>query len=101
MKLLRAHGYNRRRCQETISYLKSALSSPVDAETKSDLEKWLAEAVALVEDEAYRSAKFYDSRTRTKASAISAYQRFLKEYPASSHAGEAMKRLAELQKEGE
>ncbi|MBQ6138027.1 MAG: hypothetical protein IJI73_11755 [Kiritimatiellae bacterium] len=101
MRVLRAHEYNRRRCLETIGFMKTAISSSQDAAERAEFESWLAEAVALVEDEAYRAAKFYDSRTRTKASAVNAYEKFLSEYPASSHAEEARARLDELRKEAE
>ena len=53
----------------------------------------------MIEEEAYKAAKFYDSRTRTKRSAISAYERFLDEYPASDRAPEVRRRLFELQEE--
>lgn len=99
IKLLRAHGYNRRRCLDTVDFLRAAVASAQDTAERADFERHLAEAVAMLEDEAYEAAKFYDSRTRTKASAISAYERFLKEYPASSHAAEASRRLAELKEE--
>lgn len=100
MQVLREHAYNRARCQDTIAFLKMALAMAPDAVAKADYESWLAEAVALIEDEAYAAAKFYDSRTRTKRSAINAYERFLSEYPASTHAEEARARLTELQQEG-
>ena len=96
MKVLRDHGYNRSRCIDTIGFLKMALQSNPDPAFRSDLERYLNESVALVEDEAFAAAKFYDSRTRTKRSAISAYERFLSEYPASVHADEARARLVEL-----
>ena len=99
MTLLRKHEYNRSRCQDTISFLRLALAANPDAETRETFSAYLAEAVALVEDEAYRAAKFYDSRTRTKRSAITAYERFLREYPASVHAPAALARLTELQQE--
>ena len=97
MEVLRKHAYNRGRCQDTIDFLKMALARAPDAKAKVDYEAWLAEAVALIEDEAYAAAKFYDARTRTKRSAISAYERFLSDYPASAHAEEARARLLELQ----
>ena len=99
MALLRQHAYNRSRCQDTIAFLKQALASNLDAETRDTFSADLREAVELVEDEAYRAAKFYDSRTRTKRSAIAAYERFLKDYPASVHAPAALARLTELQQE--
>lgn len=100
MQVLREHAYNRGRCQDTVAFLKMALAMSPDAKARIDYEAWLAEAVALVEDEAYAAAKFYDARTRTKRSAINAYERFLSEYPASVHADAARARLTELQQEG-
>ncbi len=100
MVVLREHAYNRPRCEDTAAFLKLALASGPDAASKTDCEAWLAEAVGLLEDEAYAAAKFYDSRTRTRRSAINAYERFLAEHPASAHAEKVRARLAELQREG-
>ncbi len=97
MLVLREHAYNRSRAVDTVAFLKLALASNPDAATRADFETWLTEAVALFEDEAYASAKFYDSRTRTRRSAINAYERFLADYPASRHADAARARLKELQ----
>ena len=99
MQLLKEHDYNRPRCLDTIGFLKQAVAGS-DVATRPQLERWHAEAVALLEDEAYRAAKFYDSRTRTRRSAINAYERFLSDYPASAHVEEVRARLTELQQEG-
>jgi len=102
MTLLREHGYNRQRCQDTIDYIKLALQTPgVDMSERKELEASLKEATLQVEAEAFRSAKFYDSRTRTRRSAINAYEDFLKKYPASAYADEALARLNELKSESE
>ena len=55
--------------------------------------------VEMEAEEAWKAAKFYDSRTRTRRSAINAFERFLKDYPASRHADEARARVESL-KEG-
>ena len=100
MTLLREHEYNRQRCQDTIDYLKMAVvDRSLTTERRDEINAWLAEAISLIENEAYAAARFYDSRTRTKRSAINAYERFLREYPASVHAEEALSRLAELKSE--
>lgn len=99
MKVLKDHAYNKARCQDTIDFLRMALAMGVEPEVKLELEGWLKEARTQIEGEAYASARFYDSRTRTKQSAISAYERFLNEYPASVYADEARARLRELQEE--
>jgi outer membrane protein assembly factor BamD (BamD/ComL family) len=52
--------------------------------------------VKMIEDEAYRSAKFYDSRTRTRRSAINAYEKYLRDYPNSEHAEIVRQRIEEL-----
>ena len=95
MSMLRDHEYNRSRCQDTIDYMKLALRTchPSDA---AAIQAFLDEAQSLIDDEAYRAAKFYDSRTRTKRSAINAYERFLEDYPQSAHADEVRDRLNEL-----
>ena len=96
MKLLDMHGYNRTRVLDTAAFLRQALRGDITEEMRSDFQRWLDETVALEEDEAYKAAKFYDSRTRTKRSAINAYERFLREYPTSRRADEVRARLEEL-----
>ena len=66
---------------------------PEDAEHLQDL---LGEATSMMEEEAYRGAKFYDSPTRTLRSAVNAYERFIADYPGSSHVEAAKARLEEL-----
>ncbi|MBQ0033313.1 MAG: tetratricopeptide repeat protein [bacterium] len=95
MTVLGDHGYNRARTQDTIDFMKMALQlcRPDDvAEIRGHLEA----AMGLLEDEAYRGARFYDSVTRTKRSAVNAYEQFLKDYPQSAHADEVRARVAEL-----
>ena len=99
MSIVRDHEYNRSRCQDTIDYMKLALRTcnPSDA---AAIQAFLDEAQSLIAEEAYRAALFYDSKTRTKRSAINAYERFLDEYPQSEHADEIRERIAELKGEG-
>ena len=87
--------YNRSRTRDTADFLKLALAGcrPADAET---IRGQLAEVQALLAEEAYLSAKFYDSPTRTKRSAVAAYEKFLAEYPEGVHAEEVRARLDEL-----
>lgn len=99
IEILREHEYNRIRSLDTVSFMKMALLSDADPEERADFTAWQAEAAALVEDEAYKAAKFYDSKTRTRRSAVNAYERFLREHPASSRADEIRARLAELKEE--
>lgn len=98
MKILRACEYNRARCRDTLAFLELALSSGlVEPEAADDVKGWANEVRAMIENEAYHAARFYDSRTRTRRSAIQAYERFLNEYPASVHAEEIRQRMTELQ----
>ena len=98
MVLLREHEYNRARCRDTVDFLKQALA--VCRQTDVDaLQGLLDEALGRIAEEEWRATKFYDSPTRTKRSAVSAYEKFLVENPDSPHAEEAKSRLSEL-KEG-
>lgn len=98
MIVLREHDYNRMRCRDTIDFMKLALTRcrPDDVAT---IQGFLVEAQQLIEREDYLGAKFYDSATRTKRSAVNAYERFLTEHPTSAHAEEIRARAAELKGE--
>ena len=98
MVLLREHTYNRSRCRDTIDFLKQAMTDCRQSDM-STLQEHLAEAQGMIGEEEWRATKFYDSPTRTKRSAVSAYEKFLVENPGSPHADEARARLSEL-KEG-
>lgn len=100
MILLSEHGYNRSRCQDTISFLKLALTS-CNAEDVDALKSSLAKARSMLEGEDYLGAKFYDSPTRTKRSAITAYEEYLAEYPDGDHAEAVRARLKELKGKAE
>ena len=95
MTVLKDHGYNRARTQDTIDFMKMALQlcRPSDV---AGIRGHLEAAQGLLEAEAYRGACFYDSATRTKRSAVNAYERFLKDYPQSVHADEIKARIEEL-----
>ena len=98
MAILREHEYNRSRCRDTIDFLKMAEAS-CDDRARAEIAEWKEQATRMLEDEAYAAARFYDSKTRTKRSAINAYERFLAEFPASSHADAVKIRLDELKNE--
>jgi len=95
IRVLNDYGYNRLRCRDTVEFLELALRS-CRQEDRATIEAYLAEARAKSEEAAYLGAKFYDSSTRTKRSAISAYERFLAEYPESARAEEIRQRIDEL-----
>lgn len=92
--------YNRDRVRDTINFFALALGSGKLDEARADEVRRLRdEASALIEEEAYNAARFYDSRMRTRRSAINAYRRFLDEYPSSGRAPEVSRRILELQEE--
>lgn len=95
MRILERHGYNRARCQDTVDFLKLALTI-VPAANRAEIEAQLAVANGKLEEEAFAAAKFYDSRMRTKRSAIAAYEHFLAEFPNGVHADEVRARIDEL-----
>ena len=101
MVVLHRCDYNRDRARDTIDFMRLALASGrLDPERRSEVEGYFKEAKTHVEEEAYKAARFYDSRTRTRRSAMSAYERFLEEHPASDRAPEVRRRLFELQEDG-
>lgn len=95
MAILREREYNRLRARDTVDFMTLALEAcrPSDAEA---IKACRAEAEALIAEEAYRGAKFYDSRMRTRRSAINAYEKFLEAHPESAHAPGVRARLEEL-----
>jgi len=95
MRILRACGYNRDRSRDTLAFLEMALKSS-KGDAVGVIDGFIAETKALIEEEAYRAAVFYDSRMRTRRSAINALEGFLAEYPGSAHAAEVKARLEEL-----
>ena len=102
MTVVRRHEYNRNRVRDTAEYLRQTLAAgKLDEAKAAELKEYLAETGRMQEDEAWKSASFYDSRTPTKRSAINAYTAFLGEYPDGVHAEEARARLEELKNGGE
>lgn len=102
MKLFREHGYNRARALETLSFIDMAVKKMRLSQAKGALkvadvfEKCREEVAKALEDEAYKAAVFYDSRTRTHRSAVNAYENFLRSYPASEYAEDVRRRLEVL-----
>ena len=95
MLLLREHDYNRLRCRDTIDFMTLAMRT-CRAEDVERIQGYQEEARALIEREDYLGAKFYDSPTRTKRSAITAYEKFIAEHPQSDRVDEIRARIAEL-----
>ena len=93
--LLGDHSYERTRALDTQDFLKMACEKCREAD-RDELLGMLAKVEDHLAEEAYLGAAFYDSRTRTKRSAISAYERFLEQYPDSARAAAVRERLAVL-----
>ncbi len=98
MVLLDDHAYDRARALDTQGFLKNALASCRESD-RDALVEMLAKVEDHIAEEAYRGAAFYDSKTRTRRSAINAYERFLEQYPDSERAAAVRARLAELKGE--
>ena len=98
MVLLDDHAYDRARALDTQGFLKNALESCRESD-RDALVEMLAKVEDHIAEEAYLGAAFYDSRTRTRRSAINAYERFLEQYPDSERAAEVRARLEELKGE--
>lgn len=98
MVLLREHAYNRARCRDTVDFLGQAVRG-CRQEDVASIQGFLDEAKGVMAEEEWRATKFYDSPTRTRRSAVSAYEKFIAENPDGPRADEARARLSEL-KEG-
>lgn len=97
MWLCRRLSYNRPRCKDTLNYLDMAMKRVPDLEQLDELKTWRSELSQHLSEDAYAQAKFYDTKQRTRHAALTAWERFLKEYPDSPHAEEARARIEALQ----
>ena len=98
MWLCRRLSYNIPRCVDTQKYLKMMIADHPRHDRIDDMKEWLSELEKHLEADAYRRAKFYDTKQRTPHAAVSAWERFLKEYPFSPHADEVRARIETLKK---
>ena len=99
MQLIDEHGYNRERIRDTINFLRLAVRSNCTIAERNDYVAWLDEARKALDTATFVGSKFYDSRTRTRRSAINAYRLYLEDYPDGEHSAEARARLEELEAE--
>lgn len=95
MVLLDDHAYNRSRARDTQGFLTTALAGCRESD-RDELQAMCARVSDLLAEEDYRRAAFYDSRTRTKRSAIVAYEKFLVQYPDGVYSEKVRARLQEL-----
>ena len=98
MWLCRRLSYNIPRCVDTQKYLKMMIADHPRHDRVDEMKEWLAELERHLEADAYRRAKFYDTKQRTPHAAAAAWERFLREYPLSPHADEVRARIETLQK---
>ncbi len=96
MWLCRRLSYNIPRCKDTASFIAMALTRFPDLEEAEELKTWREELLQHMAEDAYQKAKFYDTKQRTRHAALTAWERYLKEYPESAHAEEARARIEEL-----
>lgn len=99
MWLVRRLAYNLPRCKDTESYLKLAMRNDPSHPNAEEMRSWLSELSDYLAEDAWTRAKFYDTRQRTRHAAIASYEKFLEEYPDSSHADEASARIGQLKDE--
>jgi outer membrane protein assembly factor BamD (BamD/ComL family) len=91
------HSYNEARCREAIAFLKSVLARVPNHPQKEQMTAWMSEMSALLVEQNYLKAVFYDTKQRNAEAAKSAYRRFLSEFPDSKYAPQVRARLAELE----
>ena len=96
MWLVRRLAYNLPRCKDTEGYLKAAVRKDPSHPDVEEMRGWLKELREYLAKDAWTRAKFYDSRQRTRHAAVASYEKFLSEYPDSSHADEARARIEVL-----
>ena len=92
------HNYNEPRCREAIAFIKAALARMSKHPQKAQMTEWLNELTALLVEQNYQQAVFYDTRQRKPEAAKAAYRRFLQEFSDSHYATQVRDRLAELEK---
>ena len=97
VSICRRLSYNIPRCKDTANYLAMALKRFPDLDEADEIKAWRAELTEHLSEDAYMQAKFYDTKQRTRHAALTAWERFLKEYPDSPHAEEARARIEALQ----
>ena len=80
-------------CRNALNSMKTAVRRFPDLNEADLVKIWIQELSDKLEEDAWKSAVFYDTRQRTKQAAVAAYERFLSEFPESSHRGEAIQRI--------
>ena len=89
---------NETRCREALSFSKAVLARLPNHPQKEQMVQWQSELTALLIEQSYQQAVFYDTRQRNATAAKAAYRRFLTEFSDSKYAQPVRNRLAELEK---
>lgn len=92
------HSYNEPRCREAIAFFKATLARWPNHPQKDQMTAWQNELTALLLEQNYLQAVFYDTRQRNSEAAKAAYRRFLTEFSDSKYGPAVRNRLAELEK---
>lgn len=92
------HSYNESRCRESIAFFKAVLARTPNHPQKEQMTAWLNELTALLLEQNYQQAVFYDTRQRNAEAAKAAYRRFLTEFADSKYGPAVRNRLTELEK---
>lgn len=91
------HSYNEPRCREAIAFIKAVLARMPTHPQKTQMTAWLNELTALLVEQNYQQAVFYDTKQRNAEAAKAAYRRFLSEFSDSRHAAQVRERLTQLE----
>ena len=92
------HSYNEATCREAISFFKAVIARTPDHPQKGQIFAWQNELTALLIEQNYQQAVFYDTKQRKPEAAKTAYRRFLTEFADSKYAQKVRDRIMELEK---
>lgn len=92
------NSYNEARCREAAAFFKAVLARTPNHPQKEQLAAWQSELTALLVEQNYQQARFYDTKQRNTEAAKASYRRFLSEFADSKYAQQVRDRLAELEK---
>lgn len=96
MKLVESKRNNRKRRRDVSNFMRMAIEKYPDHPDVPKMKEWRESLEARLEEEAWEETWFYDSRQRSRNAAISAYQRFVEQYPSSPRAARAKARIEEI-----
>lgn len=92
------HSYNEARCREAIGFFNAAQARVPNHPQKEQMTVWRNELNALLLEQNFKQAVFYDTKQRNVEAAKTAYRRFLTEFADSKYAQQVRDRLTEIEK---